>query len=257
MSIKKDPNQRHYFQLTPFEDFTEIMHMQCNDKNAQPITVWEKGEDQSLSEQYRILEYYPNPKILRLTSIGKQYSKARGSPKAGKQVLLKIQIASKINYFTGGRLKFYPKDQTYTIEIQQDVYKSQQRGAIRVNGSPTLPIEFTIGKDVFSAYDLSVGGTSFIINESEQERFVKGRLFTECVLQFDGDTYNIPFAQVAGLYPMFQNETPIGKVKVGITFKGLSTKVEKDLNAKISSNLNIDDMERAFDIMMAKQFEEN
>lgn len=253
MSTKKDPNQKHYFQPASLEDFAESMQMQCRSENAQPITIWEKGEDEDLAELYIATDYYPNPKIIKMKPTGKLLTKITGSLKAGKQVLVRIQIEDKINYFTGGRLQFHPEDLTYSIEIQQDIYKSQQRSTFRLIGSSLIPIQFKIDEQVFDAYDISIGGTSFIIDEIDKERFEKGKLFKECTLRFDRKNYYIPFAQVALLIPVTVDEKPSGKYKVGISFNNLPRKTEEELYIKISTEARGEEMKKKFDTILAKK----
>lgn len=253
MSEKKDPNKKHYFQPVTPEEFSESMLMQCNLEDAQPLTVWEKGESEEQAELYIAVEYFPGPKIIKMKPTGKLVTKITGSLKAGKQVLIKVPIEDKINYFTGGRFKFHPEDLTYSLEIQQDIFKSQQRGTFRLNASEVIPIQFKIDEQVFEALDISIGGTSFIVDEIDRERFAKGKLFKDCTLRFDRKNYYIPLAQIAVLIPMTDADVPNGKYKVGIAFKDLARKTEDELYIKISTEARGDEMKKKFDTILAKK----
>lgn len=253
MSEKKDPNKKHYFQPVTPEEFAESMLMQCSLEDAENLTIWEKGESEEQAELYIASEYFPHPKIIKMKPTGKLVTKITGSLKAGKQVLIKIPIEDKINYFTGGRFKFHPEDLTYSLEIQQDIFKSQQRGNFRLNASDVIPIQFKIDEQVFDALDISTGGTSFIIEESDKERFTKGKLFQECTLRFDRKNYYIPLAQVAVLIPMTDGDKPNGKLKVGIAFKDLARKTEDELYIKISTEARGEEMKKKFDTILAKK----
>lgn len=255
MSEKKDPNKKHYFQPVTPEEFAESMLMQCSLEDAQPLTIWEKGESEEQAELYMAADYFPNPKIIKMKPTGKLMTKITGSTKAGKQVLIKVPIEDKINYFTGGRFKFHPEDLTYSLEIQQDIFKSQQRGTFRLNASDVIPIQFKIDEQVFEALDISIGGTSFIVEEVDKERFAKGKLFKECTLRFDRKNYYIPLAQVAVLIPMTDGTTPNGKYKVGIAFKDLARKTEDELYIKISTEARGEEMKKKFDTILAKKAE--
>lgn len=255
MSEKKDPNKKHYFQAVTNEDFSETVLMQCSLDNAQPVTIWEKGEDESQAEQYIAIDYFPHPRILKLKPTGKLVTKITGSLKAGKQVLIKIPIEDKINYFTGGRFKFHAEDLTYSVEIQQDIFKSQQRGTFRLNASDVIPIQFKIADQVFDALDISIGGTSFMIEESDKERFQKGTLFKECTLRFDRKNYYIPLAQIAIVIPMTENDKPNGRYKIGIAFKDLPRKTEDELYIKVSTEARGEEMKKKFDTILAKKEE--
>jgi c-di-GMP-binding flagellar brake protein YcgR len=256
MTEKKDPNKKHYFQPVSGEEFAETMAMQCTLENAPPITIWEKGENEEDAELYSPLEYFPNPKIIKVKATGKLVTKMTGSLKTGKSVMIKIPVEDKIHFFTVGRLKFHPEDLTYSIEIQQDIFKSQQRGNFRLSASKVIPIQFKIDDQVFSALDISTGGTSFIIEETDKDRFTKGQIFPECTLRFDRKNYYIPLAQVAILIPMADDEGQMtGKIKVGISFKELARKTEDELYIKISTEARGEEMKKKFDVLLAKKSE--
>ena len=254
MSEKKDPNKKHYFQVASHDEFAESMLMHCTLENSPPLTVWEKGEDEDLAEIYEAVEYYANPRIIKLRPTGKLMTKITGSTKAGKQVLVKIPVEDKINYFTGGRLKFHPEDLTYTIEIQQEIYKSQARGNYRLNSSDVIPIQFKIDEQVFDALDISISGTSFVIEAQECERFSKGKLFTECTLRFDRKNYHVPIAQIAAQIPLADEQgKPNGRFKIGIAFKDLPRKIEDELYIKISTEARGEEMKKKFDTILSKK----
>jgi len=254
MTEKKDPNKKHYFQAVDPAEFAEAMLMHCTLENAAPLVIWEKGEAEDQAEMYIAEEYFPNPKIIKLKPTGKLVTKITGSLKAGKQVLIKIPVEEKINYFTGGRFKFHPEDLTYSLEIQQDIFKSQQRGTYRLNASEVIPIQFKIDDQVFDALDISIGGTSFMVDEIDKERFAKGKLFQECTLRFDRKNYYIPLAQIAVLIPL-TDETgkPNGRFKVGIAFKDLARKTEDELYIKISTEARGEEMKKKFDTILSKK----
>lgn len=247
MTDKKDPNKRHYFHVASEAEFTESMQMHCTVENSPPLTIWEKGETDEQAELYEAVEYFPNPRIIKLKPTGKLVTKITGSTKAGKQVLIKVPIEDKINYFSAGRLKFHPEDLTYSLELSDVIYKSQARGNYRLAASDVIPIQFKIDEQVFEALDISVGGTSFIVDPSEAERFAKGKLFNECTLRFDRKNYYIPLAQIAAHIPME------GKLKIGIAFKDLSRKTEDELYIKISTEARGEEMKKKFDTILSKK----
>jgi hypothetical protein len=253
MKDKDDPNKKHYFKRVTPEDFAESMLMLCSYEKALPLTIWEKGEDEDRAELYLASEYFPHPKIIKMRPTGKLITKITGSLKAGKQVLVKIPIEDKIHYFTGGRFKFHSDDLTYSLEIQHGIFKSQQRDTYRLEASELIPIQFKIDEQVFEALDISVGGTSFLINDMDKERFTKGKIFKECTLRFDRKNYYIPLAQVAALIPVVDGEGTDGKYKVGISFKNLPRKTEEELSIKILAEARGEEMKKKFDIIFAKK----
>ncbi len=254
MSDKKDPNKKHYFALAVAEDFTQTMKMHCTQNHSPPLTIWEKGEPEDDAEIYEAVEYFPEQKIIKLKPTGKLITKITGSTKAGKQVLVKVPIEDKINYFTGGILKFHPDDLTYSLEIQQEIYKSQARGNFRLNSSDVIPIKFKIDNQVFDALDISVSGTSFEIEQYDAERFKKGLVFKDCTLNFDRKNYYIPLALIAALIPLTdENNKPNSRYKVGIAFKELHRKTEDELYIKISTEARGEEMKQKFDIILSKK----
>lgn len=254
MTEKKDPNKRHYFQVAPDAEFAESMLMHCTLDDSPALTIWEKGENEDQAEIYEAVEYFPHPKIIKLKPTGKLMTKITGSSKAGKQVLIKIPIEDKINYFTGGRFKFHPEDLTYSLEIQQEIYKSQARGNFRLAASDVIPIQFKVDDQVFEALDISVSGTSFVIESTDAERFSKGKLFYDCTLRFDRKNYHVPLVQIAVLIPL-ADETgkPHGRFKVGIAFKDLPRKTEDELYIKISTEARGEEMKKKFDTILSKK----
>lgn len=248
MIDKKDPNLKHYFRLAIEEEFIESMKMHSIVKNSPPLTVWEKGESEDDAEIYEVIEYFSDLKIIKLRPTGKLITKITGSSKADKQVLIRIPIEDKLNYFTGGHLKFHSKDLTYSIQIQQDIYKSQARGNYRLNSSNVISIQFKIDDQIFDSMDVSLGGTSIVLEATESERFAKGKSFSDCTLCFAHKNYHIPIAQIVGHTAMSD-----GRIKFGISFKGLHKKTEDELYIKISTEARGDQMKKKFDAILSKK----
>jgi hypothetical protein len=254
MVDQKDPNKKHYFQLASHEEFTESIQMQCTLNEAPPITIWEKGEDEDHAELYQPVQYFPHPRILKLKATGKLLTQITGSLKAGKQVLVKIPIEDKVNYFASGRLTFDPNEMIYSLEMAQEIYKSQARGNYRLNASKVIPIQFKIDNQVFDALDVSASGTSFSIDPSEAERFAKGKVFPDCTLRFDRKNYHIPVAQIAIHLPLNDESGNLSSmIKVGIAFKDLPRKIEDELYIKISTEARGEEMKKKFDTILAKK----
>lgn len=256
MNEKQDPNKKHYFQVASNEEFAQTMLMHCSQEDSRALIIWEKGEDEDDAEIYEAVDYFANSKIIHLRPTGKLITRMTGSTKAGKQVLVKVPIEDKINYFTGGRLKFHPDDLSYTLEIQQQIYKSQARGSFRLNSSDVIPIAFKIDDQVFDALDISVTGTSFEIgnDKEEVERFLKGKIFQDCTLRFDRKNYHIPIAQIAVQIPLTdEHGKPNNRIKVGVAFKALPRKTEDELYIKISTEARGEEMKKKFDTILSKK----
>lgn len=248
MTEKKDPNTKHYFKEASHEEFSESILMMCLLKNPPSLTIWEKGENEENAETYEALNYDSEARIIKLRPTGKLITKITGSNKAGKQVLVRIPVKEKFNYFTGGHLKFHPEDLTYSIEIQQEIFTSQARGNFRLNSSEIIPIKFKINNHVFDALDISISGTSFILEVSECGHFPKGKIFTDCTLRFDRKNYHIPIAQIMAHILMSD-----GRIKFGVSFKDLPKKTEDELYIKISTEARGEEMKKKFDNILLKK----
>ena len=247
MSDKKDPNKKHYFQVASADEFAESMALHCVLEVSPPLTIWEKGEEEDEAEIYEAIEYAAHSKIIKLRPTGKLMTKITGSTKAHKQVLVRIPVDEKMNYFTGGHLKFHSEDLTYSLEIQQEIYKSQARGNFRLNASDVIPIQFKIDEQIFDSLDISISGTSFILDAQECTRFPKGANFNNCTLRFDRKNYHIPIAQIAAHIPMSD-----GRIKFGISFKDVP-QTEDELYIKISTEARGEEMKKKFDSILSKK----
>jgi hypothetical protein len=250
MSDKNDPNKKHYFYVATLAEFSERMKEHCSIESSPSLTIWEKGDTDEEAEIYGAIEYIPEQKTIKLRPTGRLMTKITGSTKAGKQVLVKVPIEEKTNYFTGGLLVFDPDTLTYSLEIQQEIYKSQARRNFRLSASDVIPVQFKIDDQVFEAIDISISGTSFLIDKADSERFVKDRTFHSCTLRFDRKNYHIPVAHVATQLPMPGDP---GKFKVGIAFKELPKKTEDELYIKISTEARGEEMKKKFDIILSKK----
>ena len=248
MTEKQDPNKKHYFQVASHQEFVESMKMHTTLKNSPPLTVWEKGETEDDAEIYEVIEYFADSKIIKLRPMGSLITKITGSSKAQKQVLVRIPIEDRINYFTGGHLKFHSEDLTYSIEIQQDIYNSQARLNYRLNSSEVILIQFKIDEQTFDSLDVSISGTSFVLGANECERFAKGKVFNDCTLRFDRKNYHIPAAQIMAHIPMSD-----GRIKFGVSFKGLHKNTEDELYIKISTEARGEESKKKFDSVLSKK----
>lgn len=253
MNKKKDPNKAHYFLNSIFEEFTQALFLLCEQKDNAAITIWEKGENENLAERYTASFFIPDKKIIKMKPIGSFISQIGGSTKTGRIMLIKIQVNNKYHYFTGGFFKFNPEDLTYSLEIKQDIVKSLQRSDFRLTCSSTLVIQFKINNQVFNSLDISVNGTSFMVEQVDLEHFKKGSIFNDCILRFDRKNYHIPSAKVANIIALEENDQTKGKYTIGITFINTSQLIKEELEIKISTEALGEEMRKKFDTILAKK----
>lgn len=257
MSQPIDPNKKHYFQPFEFEDFKELIVQLISKKEVVPITVWIKGEDEKEAESYLPCAFDENDKRVNLKPTGSLVTKIAGSSKTDKDVLVKIPIDDRTHLFTVSKLIFHSKDLTYSLVMSEQIYISKKRGSFRLNASDVIPVQFKIDEQVFDALDISTGGTSFLIPESEKERFPKDHVFQQCTLRFDRKNYHIAKARIAGHFPP---NTPSGEkpgfVKIGIAFIDLNYKTEDELYIKITTEARGEEMKKKFDTLLNKKSED-
>lgn len=254
MNKPTDPNKKHYFQVIEFEDFNEMVKKQLGKKEIPAITVWLKGEDEKEAESYLPWAFELEEKRLKLKPTGSLVTKIAGSAKANKEVLVKIPIDERTHLFTVSKLIFHNGDLSYSLVFSEKIYISKKRGSFRLNASEVIPIQFKIDNQVFDALDISTGGTSFLIPETEKDRFPKDQIFDQCTLRFDRKNYHIAKARIAGHFPA---NTPAGEkpgfIKIGIAFIDLNYKTEDELYIKITTEARGEEMKKKFDTLLNKK----
>lgn len=253
MNKKTDPNTKHYFQIISHNDLAETLSVKLAPQKEIAITLWAKGEEEKDAEIYNLHNYDMKNKILHLHPTGKLVTNISGSIKTEKQILVKIPIDAKTNYFTGGILHFHLKDLSYSLEIQQEIFISQQRSNFRLNASNVIQIQFKINNNIYDAIDISTGGTSFIVDKFNEENFAKGQVYDECALRFDRKNYYIPKALISSIMPILDGNGEVTtRIKVGISFQNLNQKVVDELNVKIAVEARGEEMKKKFDAIFAK-----
>ncbi len=254
MKNNQDPNLKHYFKEITYFVFETLIKEVISKDNTKPITVWEKGEDESRAEYYIPTGLISDEKRLRLMPTGSLVTKIAGSNKANKDVYVKIQMNDRTHLFTVAKLIFHKVDLTYSLIFGEIIYQSQKRGSYRLTASKIVPVQFKIDNQVFEAYDISAGGTSFVVDEVDKSRFPIGSNFDNCTIRFDRKNYHIPKIKIAGHFPLIEqnNERP-GAVKIGISFIDLPKSVEEELEIKISTEARGMEMKNKFDVLLNKK----
>jgi hypothetical protein len=253
MNKKNDPNTKHYFQITNEKELAAAIQENLRAKAELKLTLWEKGEEEKDAEIYSISGFDALKKFLKITPTGKLLTTITGSPKTGKLILVKIPINNKTNFFTGGPLQYHRETLSYSVHIEQDIFISQQRSNFRLNANNVIQIQFKLNNIVYDAMDISVGGTSFKIANTNLDEFAKGQIFDDCTLRFDRKNYHIPKAIISSLMPILDDSgKPTDDIKIGIAFKDLHSNVVDELNIKIQVEARGDEMKKKFDAIFEK-----
>lgn len=257
MSKNQDPNKKHYFALGGKMAFEHDLTRLTREHENVPVTIWIKGEDSSLAEVYELQYYNPQEHCLHLLPTGMNMTKIQGSAKTGKDVLIKIPIEEKLNYFTGGRLIFNKSDLSYKLLLNQDIYRSQARHSFRLESSSVIRISLDIGANHYLARDISVGGLSLVVKNVDIEKFIPQSIIQHGVLKFNMHQYSIPQLQVMGLSEDESSSKTDRIHKVGLAFINLPIKTRDDLYIRISTESRGQEFKNEFDNVMVKKTPKN
>ncbi len=220
------------------------------DKFGHEVTIWEKGREKS-AETFQIESVQDNQSIAEIPQLileqkGGLLSKLTGSSLVDKEVLIKIPLG-KFTFFTSTTLNYNQKTSTYTVTLDQIIYKSQQRSNYRLMVSEYIDVEFKINDRVYPCNDISAGGTSFTLEESERSLFEKDQTYQDCELLFNKKKFFIPKIKIAGIFP---NKNDKGKqidgLKVGVAFSEIPSQVEEDLTIYINSEARAEEIQKRF-----------
>jgi hypothetical protein len=231
----KNSNQKYYFSVALEDERSSFFEKAASD--ALIAEIWQKGQDKDKVEEFDITSFDHETKKLHLKFKGGLLSKLTGSKNKDQNILIKISFQS-IYIFTSSKLTFNKDDDSYEAIVDQDIYKSQQRSNYRLNANRFILIQFKIDNEVFSALDISAGGTSFTIPAEMKDRFVKDAVHEGCVVRLANMNYIIPESRVAGIWDhAFKDEKGniIEGYKVGVAFIDLPKKTEEELFLTINT----------------------
>lgn len=250
----ENPNEKHYFD--PIENQEFVIHLKkilSNNSNL-PIVIWEKGEKESDRENFEIIHYDFDKKILSLKMKGNFLELLTGSNKANKQVLFKIKYGEKFNLFSAGILTFMPEKLIYELNINYPIYKSQQRESIRLLSSNSIPIQLKINEEIINAFDISAGGISFLCHKIEAKKFPKEKHFFDCMLRFDRMNYYIPELKILSHKYREDLKEENQNILIGSCFINLPQKTKEELLIKVATEARGDEMKKTFDKLLNKKF---
>jgi c-di-GMP-binding flagellar brake protein YcgR len=243
---KKDPNKKHYFEEVAPEEMLGLMPTLIETKAE--VNIWEQGKHEDV-EFYKCTSGDSGALKLFLENQGGFLSKLTGSSLKDKDVFIKFTIG-KMQYFTTSLLQQNESSKDYILTFDRKVYKSQQRTNYRLMSSSSVTIQFKIDDEVFDGLDISAGGTSIEVPESESDRFAKDKEFSVCQLRLNTFKTDVAQCKIAGSW--VSKDTlgqPNGNIKLGIAFINVDKKTEEKLFQEINSEARAEEMRK----MMAKR----
>jgi len=243
----KDPNRKHYFTTVPNSEVDGIF-ADIARKNAE-ISVWKKGQNEKNVEAYQIVEYKAGMRKLVIEKVGGLLSKFTSSARLlNENILFKISLG-KTHYFSTSTLVKDPTSKFYFLNLTGEIYRSQQRSNYRLSAGPHISVQIKIDGSVFEALDLSAGGTSAIIPESDRSRFAKGMEFSDCTLRFNKKNYSIPLMKIVAIWEQKdRHDNVLPELRIGIQFANLDKETEEKLVLEINSEARGEEIRKKFNM---------
>lgn len=230
---EKDANRKHYFSLVDDEDVVGICEFLAKEKKT--LLLWLKGDSEKDLEEFEIQSFDPKSRKMTLKSKAGLLKLLTGSRMVGKEVFIKMST-SRFHVFSTSELTFDEDSKIYTMHIDRDVYKGQQRTNYRLMASSYIKIQFKIDETSYHALDISAGGTSFKVNKELTDLFVKDEIKENCIIALNGRKFTIPKARIAGQWEYEDpNEPETPMMKVGIAFVDFGKNAEEELFKHINS----------------------
>ncbi|WP_417334812.1 hypothetical protein [Halobacteriovorax marinus] len=238
---KKDANKKHYFSIVELDEVKEVFSSASKEKLV--CYIWSQGQSDKEVEEYD-LNTFNEAQKLTLKSKGGFLSMLSKSKLTDKEIFLKVNY-NKFQYFTYGILRYDPEEKDYFIHITKEVYRSQQRSNYRLSANNFVKIQFKINETVYDAHDISAGGTSFSIDETDLVKYPEGEIFKDCLLRLNVDKFEIPQAKIAKTWPVKDTEEkPTGVFKVGIAFIDVPKNTEEDLFKSINGEARAEEIRK-------------
>ncbi len=234
--MAQDANKKFYFDVISQKDKLSFLTRALNDKLKAEILA--KGDDKDSAETFNITGFDHTTAKLTLHLDKKGFlGSFKSSRNIDKEILIKIPYDN-IYLFTNTFLNYNPHNDSYSVSMLADVYKSQQRSNYRLEANRFIKIQFKINDQVYSALDVSAGGTSFNCLPEEQTHFSKGSIFKDLKIKVADSTFDIPEAKIASIQSApfrdkFGNETEV--FKVGVAFIDLPKSTEEELTITINA----------------------
>jgi len=246
MAKQKDPNKKYYFDQVDLEEIKRLSFEFV--KKSNNITVWQKGKNEEHVEHFKCKKFNEASNKLYIEQQKEGLlSSFKKSKYIDKDIFLKIEYG-KDNVFTTSRLFFDDDKDLYYFIFKDTIFKSLQRQNYRLNADSKNAIQIKLAEEViFDGLDISAGGMSFKILESELPEYPKGLVFKKCTLRFNKERYIIEEAIVAGNWPL---EDPHQKeegpcLKIGLSFNKMDPDIEEKLFKDINSVARVREMTKS------------
>ena len=239
---KKDANKKHYFSIVEPIEVSSVLGNASSEE--QSIYFWLEGQKEEQLEEFVLSGFNVDSKELVSKVKGGFLSKLGKSKLTNKEVYFKINY-NKFQYFSYSTLKYDSETKEYRLKAFNDFYRSQQRTNYRLNSGQFVTIQFKVREEVFTAHDISAGGTSFTVAEEKVVDFPEGEIFKDCMLRLNRDKFTIPQAKIAKTWPDKDKDgEPNGNYKVGVAFIEVPKSTEEEMFKSINGEARAEEIRK-------------
>lgn len=246
-----DANKKHYFSMISDRGKMGDILKSMADQEVE-VVLWKQGQKPEEAEKFQLQSYVDGHKILTIKGKG-LLTKFVASSLCKEETVLFKACLDRFQYFGSGKLEFDKNTTSHNFHLTGNLFISQQRTNYRLQASKNVRIQFKIDEEVFEGLDISAGGTSFIANPSDQERFAKGKFFENCVLRVGKVDFTIPQVKVAGTWPVKDNEDNMTGLGLGIQFLNLPSQLDEDLCRHINSEARAEEILKSLEAEKSKK----
>jgi len=237
--MSDDANKKFYFNPLDKREMKKAFLELA--EQSKVLQLWQKevgDQERGPLEDYQIHSYDYQKQTFFLRPTDPKLIDWHKSRYDGQDVLFKVEM-DELQYFSKGTLRFDKPRKRYTLEVNDKVFRSQQRSSIRIKASDKIRIRYVIEKDVYEGNDISAGGISFKIPLAETNRFVQGSQHFNGVLHFNKAKFTIPKIVIATTWTAQSEMMDDGSTQtehmVGAKFENLPATVEKALSILIDA----------------------
>lgn len=225
----KDPNQKHYFRELRSQEWTTLFEQ--IQREAPIFELWSKGQEDSV-EEFEFALVKAEEKRVYLKFKASFLAKLLGSKLKDCEVLLRFDMDD-LHFFSKSTLRYETENKEYFITLDEEVFVGQKRKSYRLNAGPSRNIAIRLDGEVYPCLDVSIGGSSVLVDLNLEERFSKGLEFENSAVCYDGTSFNIPTVRVASI-EVFKEDIhkPAKKLKLGLAFLFKKNDPEEERMAK-------------------------
>lgn len=240
-----EDDKKNYFDTVPSEDVAVLLKALA--KTNETISIWSEGKSGDRVEEYEVYHHDSKESSIEVMSKGFFLKKFKESSIIGEKVYIKL-VHKDTQYFSFVPLLYSKESRSYKLFFEKaTVFKARQRNDYRLKTKKEKMIQIKIVDAVFEGLDISAGGTSFLIEISDKERFEKGKVFTNCTLRFMDKDFAIAAIKIIGQWEykdMLGNLTD--KIRLGVSFSELAEDAENALCQAINSEARAEEVRKMF-----------